>query len=151
MHPPLLDEVGLVSALRWFLEGLSERSGIEVRLEVDPSDMGRLKSELETAIFRIVQEALTNMFRHSGARNGMVSVFDRDGNIVVTVRDDGKGISEQVIQLRPESVGIGIGGMRQRVNELGGKLRLANANPGTIVEVVIPARRHEPLREPVTA
>jgi PAS domain S-box-containing protein len=151
LHPPLLDEVGLVSALRWFLEGLSERSGIEVRLEVDPSDMGRLKSELETAIFRIVQEALTNMFRHSGARNGMVSVFDRDGNIVVTVRDDGKGISEQVIQLRPESVGIGIGGMRQRVNELGGKLRLANANPGTIVEVVIPARRHEPLREPVTA
>jgi signal transduction histidine kinase len=150
LHPPLLDEVGLVSALRWFLEGLSERSGIEVRLEVDPPDLGRLKSELETAIFRIVQEALTNMFRHSGARNGMVSVFDRAGNIVVTVRDDGKGIGEQVIQLRPDSVGIGIGGMRQRVNELGGSLRLANANPGTIVEVVIPARRHEPQSVTVT-
>ncbi len=150
LHPPLLDEVGLVSALRWFLEGLSERSGIEVRLEVDPPDLGRLKSELETAIFRIVQEALTNMFRHSGARNGMVSVFDRAGNIVVTVRDDGKGIGEQVIQLRPNSVGIGIGGMRQRVNELGGSLRLANANPGTIVEVVIPARRHEPQSVTVT-
>ena len=70
LHPPLLDEVGLVSALRWYLEGLSERSGIEIRLEVDPPDLSRLKPELETAIFRIIQEALTNMFRHSGARNG---------------------------------------------------------------------------------
>ena len=150
LHPPLLDEVGLVSALRWFLEGLSERSGIEVRLEVDPPDLARLRSEVETAIFRIVQEALTNMFRHSGARNGKVRVVEKDGNIVVTVRDDGKGIEEQVIQLRPESVGIGIGGMRQRVAELGGSLRLANANPGTIVEVMIPVRRHEPIRVPAS-
>jgi PAS domain S-box-containing protein len=143
LHPPLLDEVGLVSALRWFLEGLSERSGIHTVLEVDPADPGRLRSELETAIFRIVQEALTNMFRHSGARNGTVTLIRKDGNIVVTVRDDGKGIGEQVIQLRPESVGVGIGGMRQRVTELGGSLRLANANPGTIVEVIIPAVRQD--------
>jgi PAS domain S-box-containing protein len=151
LHPPLLDEVGLVSALRWFLEGLSERSGIDIRLEVDPPNLGRLRSELETAIFRIVQEALTNMFRHSGAHNGMVSVVDRDGRITVTVQDDGKGIEEQVIQLRPESVGIGIGGMRQRVTELGGSLRLANASPGTIVEVVIPIRQGEPQGVIVTA
>jgi PAS domain S-box-containing protein len=143
LHPPLLDEVGLVSALRWFLEGLSERSGIHVVLEVNPPDLGRLKSELETAIFRIVQEALTNMFRHSGASNGCVTVREKDGNIVVSVRDDGKGIDDHVIQLRPESVGVGIGGMRQRVTELGGTLRLAKANPGTIVEVVIPAMRHD--------
>ena len=69
------------------------------------------------------------MFRHSGARNGSVSLAENDGRIVVTVCDDGKGIEEQVIQLRPDSVGVGIGGMRQRVNELGGSLRLANANP----------------------
>jgi PAS domain S-box-containing protein len=143
LHPPLLDEVGLVSALRWFLEGLSERSGIHMVLEVNPPNLGRLKSELETAIFRIVQEALTNMFRHSGASNGCVAVTEKNGNIVVSVRDDGKGIDEHVIQLRPESVGVGIGGMRQRVTELGGTLRLANANPGTIVEVVIPATRHD--------
>jgi two-component system sensor histidine kinase UhpB len=143
LHPPLLDEVGLVSALRWFLEGLSERSGIHMVLEVNPPNLGRLKSELETAIFRIVQEALTNMFRHSGASNGCVAVTEKNGNIVVSVRDDGKGIDEHVIQLRPESVGVGIGGMRQRVTELGGTLRLANANPGTIVEVVIPAMRHD--------
>jgi PAS domain S-box-containing protein len=151
LHPPLLDEVGLISALRWFLEGLSERSGIQMALEVDPPDPGRLKSELETAIFRIVQEALTNMFRHSGARNGSVTLISKDGNIVVTVRDDGKGIEEQVIQLRPESVGVGIGGMRQRVTELGGSLRLANANPGTIVEVIIPAVRQDSRGVPVPA
>lgn len=151
LHPPLLDEVGLISALRWFLEGLSERSGIRMALEVDPPDPGRLKSELETAIFRIVQEALTNMFRHSGARNGSVTLIRKDGNIVVTVRDDGKGIEEQVIQLRPESVGVGIGGMRQRVTELGGSLRLANANPGTIVEVIIPAVRQDSRGVPVPA
>jgi PAS domain S-box-containing protein len=139
LHPPLLDEVGLLSALRWFLDGLSDRSGIQMVLKVDPPDLGRLKSELETAIFRIVQEALTNMFRHSGAHNGSVTVIHKDGNITVTVRDDGKGVEEQVIQLRPERLGVGIGGMRQRVTELGGSLRLANTNPGTLVEVVIPA------------
>jgi len=151
LHPPLLDEVGLVSALRWFLEGLSERSGIRMALAVDPPDLGRLRSELETAIFRIVQEALTNMFRHSGARNGSVTLIRKDGIIVVTVRDDGKGIEEQVIQLRPESVGVGMGGMRQRVTELGGSLRLANANPGTIVEVIIPAVRQDSHGVAVTA
>ena len=145
LHPPLLDEVGLVSALRWYLEGLSERSGIEIRLDVTPPDLSRLRPDIETAVFRIIQEALTNMFRHSGARNGSVSLAESDGRIVVTVCDDGKGIEEQVIQLRPDSVGVGIGGMRQRVNELGGSLRLANANPGTIVEVVIPSRRHDPM------
>ena len=151
LHPPLLDEVGLVSALRWFLEGLSERSGIHVVLEIDPPNLGRLKSELETAIFRIVQEALTNMFRHSGARNGGVTITQKDENIVVSVRDDGKGIDEQIMQLRPESVGVGIGGMRQRVSELGGTLRLSNANPGTIVEVVIPTLRHDPVGAAISA
>ncbi len=148
LHPPLLDEVGLVSALRWYLEGLSDRSGIEIRLEIDPPDLSRLNPDIETAIFRIIQEALTNMFRHSGAHNGSVSLAETNGRIVVVVRDDGKGIEEQVIQLRPDSLGVGIGGMRQRVNELGGSLRLANANPGTIVEVVIPSQRHEPIAIP---
>jgi len=143
LHPPLLDEVGLASALRWYLEGLSDRSGIKIDLQVNPPDLGRLKPELETAIFRVIQEALTNIFRHSGAHNGCVSLTEKDGQIMVTVTDDGKGIEEQVVQLRPESVGVGIGGMRQRVTELGGRLRLANSNPGTLVEVVVPVRRRE--------
>jgi PAS domain S-box-containing protein len=151
LHPPLLDEVGLVSALRWYLDGLSGRSGIETRLEIDPPDLRRLKPDLETAIFRIIQEALTNIFRHSGARKGWVNLTEKEGHIVVIVRDDGKGIEEQVVQLRPESVGVGIGGMRQRVKELGGTLRLANANPGTIVEVVIPSRPQDAVETRVTA
>jgi signal transduction histidine kinase len=145
LHPPLLDEVGLVSALRWYLEGLSERSGIRINLEIDPPELTRLKPELETAIFRVIQEALTNIFRHSGAHNGRVCLTEREGHMVVTVSDDGKGIEDQVIQFRPDSVGVGISGMRQRVSELGGRLRLANANPGTIVEVVIPSRQPERL------
>jgi PAS domain S-box-containing protein len=151
LHPPLLDEVGLVSALRWFIEGLTERSGIEIQLEVVPPDLRRLKPEYETAIFRIIQEAVTNMFRHSKAHKGKVSMVEKDGSIFVTVQDDGKGLEEEVVQLRPESVGIGIGGMRQRVTELGGSLRLANANPGTIVEVVIPARRPDSVSAPANA
>lgn len=149
LHPPLLDEVGLISALRWFLEGLTQRSGIEIELDVQPANLGRLKSELETAIFRIVQEALTNMFRHSGARHGRVGVVAENGCISVTVSDDGKGIDDEVIQLRPDSLGVGIGGMRQRVTELGGTLRLGNANPGTIVEVVIPVGKAQ-TSQPVT-
>jgi signal transduction histidine kinase len=152
LHPPLLDEVGLVSALRWFLEGLSQRSGIEIQLKVQPKTLGRLKSEVETAIFRIVQEALTNMFRHSGARHGCIAVAAENGNVMVTVSDDGKGIDDDVAQFRPESVGVGIGGMRQRVTELGGTLRLVNGNPGTVVEVVIPVGKpHESSAVPVSA
>jgi len=140
LHPPLLDEVGLLSALRWFLEGLTKRSGIETFLDVQPTDFPRLSSELETAVFRIVQEALNNVFRHSGAKNGWITVRQRDSQLIVTVRDDGKGVEENVMEFRPDSIGMGLGGMRQRVKEFGGELKLNNANPGTVVEVVIPTR-----------
>jgi signal transduction histidine kinase len=150
LHPPLLDEVGLLSALRWFLEGLSDRSGIAVRLEVNPPDLRRMRPEVETAIFRIIQEALTNMFRHSGARNGTVRLLEEENTITITVGDDGKGIGEGVVHMRPENVGVGLGGMSQRVTELGGSLRLANANPGTIVKVVIPAHRNGGMKAPVS-
>jgi PAS domain S-box-containing protein len=140
LHPPLLDEVGLLSALRWYLDGLTKRSGIETDLEVQPTDFPRLAPELERAIFRIVQEALTNVFRHSEAQKGWVSVVRRESEVVVRVRDDGKGIAEQVSELQPGSIGVGIGGMSQRAKEFGGELRVTNAHPGTMVEVVIPCR-----------
>jgi signal transduction histidine kinase len=140
LHPPLLDEVGLQSALQWYLEGLSKRSGIETSIEVRPQDFPRLAPEVETAVFRIVQEALTNVFRHSTARKGWVTLVKSDAEVAVSVRDNGKGIPEEICELRPDSIGIGIGGMRQRVKEFGGELRLRNASPGTIVEVVIPIR-----------
>jgi signal transduction histidine kinase len=138
LHPPLLDEVGLRSALQWYVDGLSERSGIETSLDVRPASFPRLDPGLETTIFRIIQEALTNVFRHSGARQAWVSLAEGEGEVTVRIRDDGKGVAEQIAELRPDCIGIGIGGMRQRVKEFGGTLQLVNANPGTLVEVVIP-------------
>jgi signal transduction histidine kinase len=122
LHPPLLDEGGLLSALRWYLDGMTRRSGIETTLDVQPAE-----------------EALTNVFRHSGARKGMVSLTQEDSRLRLTVRDDGKGIEEGTVHFRPGSIGVGIGGMRERVREFGGELRVINANPGTLVEVVIPS------------
>jgi PAS domain S-box-containing protein len=139
LHPPLLDEVGLLSALTWYADGLAERSGIGTSLEVHPSQFPRLAPELETAIFRMVQEALTNVFRHSDARQVWINVTQKENKTFITVRDDGKGIGERVAELRPDSLGIGIGGMKQRAKEFGGEFRIANANPGTTVEVVIPS------------
>ena len=138
LHPPLLDEVGLISAVRWYLDGLTKRSGIETALEVQPNEFPRLSPDLERAIFRITQEALTNVFRHSGAQKSWVGVEQRESEIVVRVRDDGKGITRQVSELAPGQIGVGIGGMSQRAKEFGGELRMTNAHPGTLVEVVIP-------------
>jgi PAS domain S-box-containing protein len=138
LHPPLLDEVGLLSALSWYVDGLAKRSGIETSLEVQPRDFPRLATEVETAVFRIVQEALTNVFRHSDAHRVSIGLSQSNGIIAVTVKDDGRGIGENIAQLRPDSVGVGIGGMKQRARELGGELRLTNARPGTVVELTIP-------------
>jgi PAS domain S-box-containing protein len=138
LHPPLLDEVGLLSALSWYVEGLTKRSGIETSLEVQPGDFPRLAAEVETAVFRIVQEALTNVFRHSEASKVWITLSQGKGTIVVAVRDDGKGIGKRIAELQPDSVGVGIGGMKQRAKEFGGELRLTNAHPGTLVELRIP-------------
>jgi PAS domain S-box-containing protein len=146
LHPPLLDEVGLISALSWYVEGITKRSGIETSLEVQPRDFPRLSAEVETAVFRIVQEALTNVFRHSEATRVWITLAQKEENIVVGVRDDGKGVDKRIAELQPDSVGVGIGGMKQRAREFGGELRLTNAHPGTLVELVIP--RRAVLREP---
>jgi signal transduction histidine kinase len=138
LHPPLLDEIGLQSALQFYLEGFTKRSGIEILLDTQPSNFPRLAPEMETAIFRIVQEALTNVFRHSGAREAWVTLVKDDSQVVGTVRDNGKGIAQGVMEGRPDRIGVGIGGMRQRVKEFGGDLRIGNANPGTFVEVTVP-------------
>jgi len=148
LHPPLLDEVGLLSALSWYVEGLSKRSGIETSLEVCPAEFPRLAAEVETAVFRIVQEALTNVFRHSEASRVWITLAQKEGQVVVAVRDDGKGIGRRIAELQPDSVGVGIGGMKQRAKEFGGELRLTNAQPGTLVELIIPCTAV--LRVPAT-
>ena len=138
LHPPLLDEIGLQSALQFYLEGFTKRSGIEISLDMQPPEFPRLTLELETAIFRIVQEALTNVFRHSGSREARVTLVKNDAQIIGSVRDYGHGIKDDVTGGHPDRIGVGIGGMRQRVKEFGGELRIVNANPGTMVEVVVP-------------
>jgi PAS domain S-box-containing protein len=144
LHPPLLDEVGLLSALHWYLEGLTKRSSIKTSLAVTPDDFPRLAPELETAVFRIVQEALTNVYRHSGASLAHVGLNWHLGNVTITVQDDGKGIEERIAEMKSGGVGVGIGGMRQRAREFGGDLRLVNTHPGTLVEVVIPCNDSVP-------
>src|SRR5271166_2199875 len=140
LHPPLLDEVGLLSALSWYVDGLTKRSGIETSLDVQPRDFPRLATEVETAVFRIVQEALTNVFRHSEAHKVWITLSHTNGMIDVSVKDDGRGIGKKIAEMRPDSVGVGIGGMKQRARELGGELRLRNVPPGTVVELSIPCR-----------
>jgi signal transduction histidine kinase len=93
---------------------------------------------METAIFRIIQEAVTNVFRHSGAREAWVTLIREDDLVTGTVRDNGKGLADGIMEGKPDRIGVGIGGMRQRVKEFGGDLRIANARPGTIVEVSVP-------------
>jgi len=139
LHPPLLDEVGLLSALRWFLTGMTERSGIQTKLELQPLDFPRLAPQLERTVFRMVQEGMTNVFRHSHAQKASVTLTHEAGSLLLRVQDNGMGVSEHTMQLRPGSIGIGIGGMRERARELGGELRILKADPGTIVEIVIPA------------
>ena len=145
LHPPLLDEVGLNFALRSYVEGLTKRSGVETTIDVQPDEFPRFAPELETAIFRIIQEALTNVYRHSGARKAGVTLVKNEGHVIATIRDDGKGISESVAEFKPDSIGIGISGMIQRVKEFGGELHLQNGGPGTIVEVSIPIQAGAPM------
>jgi signal transduction histidine kinase len=147
LHPPLLDEAGLASALRMYLDGVNKRSGIKTFLDVQPQNFPRLDAEVETAIFRIVQEALTNVFRHSGATSSWVVLSREENRVVAMVRDNGKGLAEETAELRPDRIGVGLGGMRERARHFGGDLRVSNANPGTLVEVVIPvAAQHRKRR-----
>ena len=132
----MLDEVGLLSALSWYVDGLRKRSGVEISLDVRAAEFPEGSSaEVETAVFRIVQEALTNVFRHSEAQKVWITLTQTEGLIVVAVRDDGKGIGKRIVELQPDSVGVGIGGMKQRAKEFGAELRLTNVDPGTLVEL----------------
>jgi len=151
MHPPLLDEGGLFSALRWFLDGMTDRTGIQTSLSLQPPDFPRLAPQLERTVFRIVQEALTNVFRHSEARTACVTLVQKEDKLQLTVRDDGKGVGEQVAQFAPGSIGVGIAAMRERAREHGGEVRLINASPGTVVEVSIPALISSPNEMLATA
>lgn len=124
LHPPLLDEAGLLSALPWFVTGLARRSGIKVDLDL-PNDFGRLPSEMETAIFRVVQECLTNIHRHSGSPVAKIQVRERDEQLFVKIEDKGKGIPPEKREklAAAGAPGVGLRGMRERLRQLGGHAR----------------------------
>jgi signal transduction histidine kinase len=141
LHPPLLDESGLACALRWYVEGLTERSEIKVDLEV-PEDFDRLPQDLETAIFRVVQECLTNVHRHSGSSVAKIRLSRSANHVQVEVRDEGKGIlAEKLSEMASAgAVGVGIRGMRERIHQLGGSLEIVSdgRDKGTTVVARLP-------------
>lgn len=139
LHPPLLDEAGLLPALRWYAEGFAQRSKIKVDLDIS-DDFGRLPRELETAVFRIVQECLTNIHRHSGSPIARIRLVRCDDQVQIEVADEGKGISEEKQQELATSgtPGVGVRGMRERLRQLGGSLEISSNHHGTVVVVQLP-------------
>ncbi len=139
LHPPLLDEVGLASGLRSYLDGFTERSKIRVDLEL-PGDLGRLQQDLETAIFRIVQECLTNIHRHSESPVARIRISRSDGQVCLEVEDDGKGIPQEKRGAMDSGgmPGVGIRGMRERLRQLGGNLEIKSNGRGTVVVARLP-------------
>jgi PAS domain S-box-containing protein len=139
LHPPLLDEVGLASGLRSYLEGFTERSKISVDLEL-PEDLGRLQQDSETAIFRIVQECLTNIHRHSESPVARIRIRRTDSEVSLEVEDRGKGIPpEKRLAIHSGgTAGVGIRGMRERLRQLGGSLEINSNDTGTVVVARLP-------------
>ena len=138
LHPPLLDEAGLPSALSWYVQGVIERSSIQVQLDIDRS-LERLPSGIELAIFRLVQECLTNVHRHSTSKTASIRVA-REGAVVrVEVHDEGKGMSpDRLSEIQSKRSGVGIMGIRERLRELNGQMSIESSDTGTSVKATIP-------------
>ncbi len=140
LHPPLLDEVGFRCAAEWYVEGFSKRSGIDVTFHF-AAEHPRLPVAIETALFRILQESLTNVHRHSKAKQARVSYLRRGGSAILEIRDFGCGIAdERLIGLREVNgeTGVGLAGMHERLSELNGRLELESDGHGTSVRAVVP-------------
>ncbi len=137
LHPPLLDEVGLPSALRWYTDGFSHRSKIQTSLEV-PERLDRLPQETEIAVFRAVQECLTNVHRHSGSTTCSVKIVPAPDRLLVEVKDQGCGIPQERLATLASSGGVGFRGMRERFRRLGGALEIKSDKTGTTVTATLP-------------
>jgi len=141
LHPPLLDELGLNSAIRWYTKGFESRTGIHVEIDV-PSNLQRLPSDVEVTLFRIMQESLTNVHRYSGSATAFVRVLSSDSEVSLAVGDRGKGMrpdsTEAVVSGNTEVLGVGIQGMRERMRQLSGRLDIqSRPNEGTVVTATV--------------
>jgi PAS domain S-box-containing protein len=140
LHPPMLDESGLPSALHWYVRGLAERSGLDIELNI-PDNFERLTAEMEVVIFRLVQECLTNIHRHSGSQTALIRVVREADKIYVEVQDRGRGMSqERFAEVQSQGTGVGIRGMRERVRQVHGELTIESNALGTKIFATFPAK-----------
>jgi signal transduction histidine kinase len=140
LHPPLLDEMGLPEALRWYIDGLSERSGLEIVLDL-PRDFERPSREMELVMFRLVQECLTNIHRHSGSKSAAIRIARDERGIALEVEDKGRGIpAEKLSAIQSQGSGVGIRGMRERVRHFGGRMDIEAPPGGTKISFAFPLR-----------
>jgi two-component system NarL family sensor kinase len=136
----MLNDAGLMLAAKWYVEGFSERSGIKASLDISP-ELPRLAKAVELTIFRVLQESLTNVHRHSGSKTVEITLRAEGTDVYLEVKDHGTGMNADVLkkfQATGAQVRVGLAGMRQRVNELGGRFEIASDNHGTAIKVVIP-------------
>jgi PAS domain S-box-containing protein len=134
LHPPLLDEAGLLPALHWYIDGLQSRGQLQIAFDYRPVPFRRLARDIEITVFRIVQESLTNIYRHSASQDARIELTQEGGYVRVRVRDYGKGMPDELSVVR----GVGISGMTERVKQLGGEFNVSRAEPGTLVQATIP-------------
>jgi PAS domain S-box-containing protein len=139
LHPPLLDESGLIAALHLYAEGFKKRSDLRISVDCKPIPFPRLSREIETSVFRVVQEAITNVHRHSRSPDARVEIHQQTDRVFIRVRDFGIGMPiNEALGKAAFGTGVGIGGMRERIKQLGGEVNILRAEPGTLIEAVIP-------------
>lgn len=151
LHPPLLDEAGLKSALRWYVQGVAERSGIAIELDIS-EDFGRLPADMELAIFRVVQECLTNIHRHAESKTARIRVARENAGVHIEIRDEGKGISpERLAEIQTQGSGVGIAGIRERLRQFHAEMKIASSTSGTTISatIQIPKQAFFPDFEPL--
>jgi PAS domain S-box-containing protein len=143
LHPPLLDETGLSRAIDWYMQGLMERSGLKIELEIT-EDFGRFPADLELTIFRIVQESLTNIHRHSGSKTATIRLSRNADQVLLEIQDQGNGIpAEKLAAIKAQRSGVGIAGMRERVRHFKGEMDIRSNGAGAKIVVTFPLARAE--------
>lgn len=149
LHPPLLEEIGLASAISWYVDGFSERSGIKVQLEI-PKSIGRFPEEMENGLFRVVQQSLSNIHRHSGSQVAKIRIRVAEGRLSAEICDEGRGIPAEILKGFDDGtrlVGVGMAGMRERIRDLGGLFSVRSGANGTTIEVRLPLPRNAKAKQ----